>query len=257
MNFHHHLTFKRSPFGPVTTPDTFFAGTPQREAIARLEFMVRSEARSAMLLSHRGCGSTTLLKRVAGTSGIGCEAVDAIFTTGGASSMRAALARLAIAMSIDPFGDHLEQRIGEAISAAGRSQVRTLWLIDRCDRNTAKAAAALAANHRWLSTVIATSFEGVEELRPWLDCCPLRIDLDAFQLGDTMAFVRTAVDMAGGRGEWFEDAALVRLHELSEGRVALVSSRADLALMAAANQRAATVGSTCVEAIQGELVRAA
>ncbi|MGV3485630.1 MAG: hypothetical protein ACO1RT_14535 [Planctomycetaceae bacterium] len=257
MNFHQHWSLLRSPFAAVATQDAFYSGTPQREAIARLDYMVRSASRSAVMLSHRGCGATTLLRRLAGTSGFGGAAVQPVMTSGGVSSRRAAMARLAVALAVDPFADRLPQRIEESIRAAGRSQVKTLWLIDRCDAPTAEAASMLASSSASLAIVLGTTLEKAATLQEALDFCPLRIDLDAFRLDDTINYVRYAVSAAGAKSQLFEDSAIVRLHELSDGRIAMIAAMAELALLAAANAGAKTVGVSFVEAVQNELVRAA
>ncbi len=257
MDFHQHWSLHRSPFAAVATPDAFYSGNPQREAIARLDYMVRSASRSAVMLSHRGCGATTLLKQLAGTSGVGGAAVQAVMTSGGVNSRRAALARLALTLYVDPFSERLTQRIEEAIRAAGRSQVRTLWLIDRCDAATAEAATVLTSSSASLSIVLGTTLENAASLQEALDFCPLRIDLDAFRLDDTINYVRYAVAAAGAKSQLFDDSAIIRLHELSDGRVAMIAAMAELALLAAANAGTKTVGVSFIEAVQNELVRAA
>jgi len=257
MNFLQHWSLQRNPFGPVTHSDAFFAGLPQREAIARLEYLIRSETRSALMLCERGCGATTLLKRVSTTSGLGNNAVDAIMTTGGVASTTCAFARLAAAMSIDPFGDRVAQRLSEAISAAGKNQVRTLWLIDRCDLHTAQAAAILSTTNRSLCTVMCTTPQLASELQSSLECCPLRIDLEPFQLDDSVGYIRYSLASAGTTHDIFDDSALIRLHELSEGKIAFMAANAQLALMAAATLRSRSVTAECIESCQLELVKAA
>lgn len=257
MNFHQHWSLLRSPFSALSSQDAFFSGDPQREAIARLDYMIQSGSRSAVMLSHRGCGATTLLRRIAGTSGFGGSAIQPVMTAGGVGSKRAALARLAVALSIDPFSDRLAQKIEESIRAAGRSQVKTLWLIDRCDAATAEAASTLASCSNSLAIVLATTLENAGTLQETLDYCPLRIDLDAFRLDDTMKYVRHAVAAAGAKTQLFDDSAIVRLHELTDGRIAMIAAMAELALMAAANAKCKSVHADYVEAVQNELVRAA
>lgn len=257
MNFLQHWSLQRTPFGPVTSTESFYAGLSQREAIARLEYLIRSESRSAVMFSERGCGATTLLNRVSGTAGLGNAAIDAVMTAGGVDSPTAALVRLATGLGIEPSRDRLGRRISEAIAASGRNQVRTLWLIDRCDHHTASAAATLAATNRSLCVVMSTTPEAAVHLRDKLDCCPLRIDLEPFDLDDTIGYVRYAVAAAGAIGDIFEDSALVRLHELSDGKVALIAAIAHLALMAAAGLGERSVTAQCVESVQHELVRAA
>lgn len=257
MHLLKHWSLQHVPFGPVASPEFFFAGHSQREAIARMDYMVRSEKRSALLLSERGCGATTLLRRVAGSSGLGNAAVDAVLTWGGGETSAAALARLAAGLAIDPFGDQALQRVSEAIAAAGRHQVRTLWLIDRCDAQTAELASTLASIHRSLLIVVGGSPDTAAALHGQLDCCPLRIELQPFDLHETVAYVRFCMAAAGAMGDVFDDSALVRLHELSDGKVAVLAALAQLGLTAAAKLGAKTVSADCIESIQHELVRAA
>jgi len=257
MNFLQHWSLSRSPFAAVTSYDAFFSGNPQREATARLDYMIRSACRSAIMLSHRGCGVTTMLRRFTTTSGVGGTAVQPVMTTGGVTSKRAALARLAVAMSIDPFSDRLAQRIEESVRALGRSQVKTLWLIDRCDVATAEAASVLAGTTSSLAIVMGTTLESAPGLQDALDFCPLRIDLDAFRLEDTIGYVRFAVAAAGAKSQLFDDTAIVRLHELTDGRVAMIAAMSALALLAGANAGAKSIGATLIESVQNELVRAA
>jgi len=257
MHFLKHWSLQHVPFGPVASPEFFYAGRSQREAIARIDYLVRSETRSALLLSERGCGATTLLRRVAGSSGLGNAAVDAVLTCGGVETLAAAVARLAVGLAVDPFGDRALQRISETIIAAGRHQVRTLWLIDRCDPQTAELADSLASSHRSLGVVMCTSTQAAEALHGTLDCCPLRIELEPFELHDTVAYIRFGMAAAGAVGDVFEDSAVVRLHELSDGKVAILSALAQLALTAAATLGARKVSADCIESAQHELVRAA
>lgn len=257
MNFLHHWSLEQNPFAPVASPEGFYAGRGHREAIARMEALTRLSTSSAVLFSERGCGVTTLLRRVAGTSGLGNAAIDAVMTSGGVQSIDAALARLAVELAIDPFAGRLEQRISHVIGAAARHQVRTLWLIDRCDAPTAQAAAMLAATNRSLCTVLALSSQSAPTLPDELEGFPLRIDLLPFDLDDTIGFVRFCVATAGATDELFDDAALVRLHELSDGKVAWIAATAQWALMTAASRGAPRVSAECVELAQQHGVRAA
>ena len=257
MNYLQYWSLLRSPFGPVSTHDGFYSGTPQRESIARVDYLVRSNGRTGILLSQRGCGASTLLRQLAGSSGIGGSAVQPVVTSGGVKTTSNALKRLAVAMTIDPFGDDLEQRLVQTIRSLGRCQVKTLWLIDRCDRSTAQAAARLAELTSALAVVMATSVEAAGELQDAVEFCPLRLDLDPFRLEDTMGYVRYAVAAAGARTQLFDDPALVRLHELSDGRIALVATLADLALLASAHAGAKRVSADFVESVQQEIIRAA
>jgi type II secretory pathway predicted ATPase ExeA len=108
-----------------------------------------------------------------------------------------------------------------------------------------------------LCTVMCTTTQAASALQVTLDCCPLRIDLEPFQLDDTIGYVRYSLAAAGCTNDLFDDSALIRLHELSEGKIAFTAGIAQLALMAAATLRSKRVTAKCVESCQMELVKAA
>ncbi len=126
-----------------------------------------------ILLSQRGCGASTLCVNLLDHPGLAVARFSRM-TSGGVKTSANALKRLAVAMMLDPFGDDLEQRLAQSIRSLGRCQVKTLWLIDRCDRATAQAAARLAELTSSLAAVMATSVEAAGELQDTVDFCPLR-----------------------------------------------------------------------------------
>ncbi len=61
---------------------SFYAGVPQREAIAGLNYFLTSPLNSAFLIAPARCGMTWLLRRIKQMHGFGDCAADVVFTDG-------------------------------------------------------------------------------------------------------------------------------------------------------------------------------
>lgn len=254
---HAYWSLQKLPFGRPETADEFFAGRPQREALARLDYLITGGRSSGLLIAPAGAGRTTLLNRVAVSAGFGDCAVDMVRTGARNRSRDDLLLQLAMRLGTTRSAHDPHQQVAERMMASARQGVRTVWLIDDATAIAAETAGSLAAESPWVTAVIGCTPHNALEIAAALGGCPLRIDVEAFDLSDTAAYVRHAIAAAGGREELFNDAAIVRLHELGEGRVATVARLAELALLTGAGQNAKRVTPELVEAVQYEVIRSA
>lgn len=257
MAFFENWSLKRPPFARFCVADTFFMGYSQREALARLHYMVESGQSCALLISHWGCGATTLLRHVAGSSGFGDMAVDVAMTNHHGKKGEDALRSLAVQLGAPDESALLWRNVLERTVASARQHVRTLWLIDDATPEAAQWAGRLTSENRWVTAVLTTGHEQTHEIAANIGACPLRIDLEPLSLQDTLNYVAHAITAAGGRSEIFSDSAVVRLHEVAEGRIAVIARLAELAMQTAAGQGLQRIGSDLVEVVQSEFVRAA
>lgn len=257
MSHYAYWSLQKLPFGRPELADEFFAGRPQREALARLNYLICGGRSSGLLIAPSGAGRTTLLNRVAVSAGFGDCAVDMVRTGARNRSTEELLVHLAMRLGASRLRGDVYRQVSERVAASARQSVRTVWLLDDATPLAAETAGALSAESPWFTAVIGCSPHDALQLAAALGGCPLRIDLEAFDLSDTAAYVRHSVAQAGGREELFKDAAIVRLHELSEGRVATIARLGDLALLAGAGQNAQQVTPELVEAVQYEVMPAA
>lgn len=257
MPFYEKWSLKRAPFSRFSAADAFFSGCSQREALARLHYMVESGQSCALLISSWGCGATTLLRHVAGSSGFGDTAVDVVMTNHQGKKADDAFRSLAVQLGASDRADRLWRNVLERTIASARQQVRTLWLVDDATPEAAQWARRLTSENRWVTAVITSEPESVGGIMGNLGACPLRIDLEPLSLQDTLNYINHAITAAGGHGEIFSDSAVVRMHELSEGRIAVVARLAELAMQTAAGHGLQKINSDLVEAVQSEFVRAA
>ncbi len=256
MDYLKYWSLFSPPFGRHAA-QRFFAASSQREAMARLHTLVAGGLSSGVLLSPRGCGMTTLLSHVAGSSGLGNCAVEMLMTRGDQADREQVWSDLADALRLGYRSADLPEQIASVIEAGSRQSVRTVWLIDRAGQSAAAVARELLDRDRQFSIVMGIEPQSGHQLAISLGICPLRIELPPWSLHDTIDFVRSAMHTAGGTPDVFTDAAVVRLHEIGEGRVGVIASVAELVLVVAATHQATTIGPDIVEAVQEELVRAA
>lgn len=257
MPFFEYWSLKRSPFARFHSADMFFSGCSQREALARLHYMVESGQSCALLISSWGCGATTLLRHVAGSSGFGDMAVDVVMTSQHGKKPDDALRSLAVQLGASDQSAMLWRNVLERTIASARQHVRTLWLVDDATPESAQWAARLTSENRWVTAILTTPREQLPAIAASVGACPLRIDLEPLTLQDTLNFIDHAITAVGGHGEIFSDSAIVRLHELAEGRIAVIARLAELAMQTAAGHRSQRISSDLVEAVQSEFVRAA
>ncbi|MEX0824846.1 MAG: hypothetical protein WD119_01700 [Pirellulaceae bacterium] len=257
MPFFENWSLKRSPFARFSTADSFFSGGSQREALARLHYMVESGQGCALLISPWGCGATTLLRHVAGSSGFGDTAVDVVMTNHHGKKAEDVLRSLAVQLGALDHSAMLWRNVLERTIASARQQVRTLWLVDDATPEAAQWAGRLTSENRWVTAVLTTGRDNVSAIAGNLGACPLRIDLEPLSLQDTFNYIAQAIAAAGGQGEIFSDSAVVRLHEIAEGRIAVIARLAELAMQTAAGHDLQKISSDLVEVVQSEFVRAA
>ncbi len=257
MPFYENWSMKYSPFARLDRAAHFFSGRPQREALARLHYLVDSGHSTGLLINQGGCGATRLLRHVAGSAGFGDTAVDVAMTHGRLDRGDDVLAALALQLGASEACVSPWQAVLDRTIASARQQVRTLWLIDEGTSEAAAWAGRLTSENAWVTAIVTTSCAEAGPLATALGGCPLRIDLEPLDVSDTFDFVHEMLAAAGGSTEVFTDSAMIRLHELAEGRIAVIGQLAELAMQTAAQHGLPRVGSDLVEAIQGEFVRAA
>jgi len=119
--------------------------------------------------------------------------------------------------------------------------------------------AALAGLHRILEVncpiccVLSVCSEKVESLpRNLRDRCQLRVDLPAWDLGQTADYFDFALAKAKGHPGIFEAQAITRIHELSDGLPQRINRLSELALLAGAARHAPRITSELADQVAEE-----
>jgi type II secretory pathway predicted ATPase ExeA len=257
MSYPKYWSLRKLPFGRPQAADDFYPGRPQREALARLDYVIQGGHEAALLIAPAGTGQTSLLQRAAASAGFGDVAVEAAYCLAQGRDRRELLRHLAERLGCQRLGGDGYRAVLDRIVASGRSRVRTVWLVDECNHAAAELASALSAESPWFTAVLGCRPTNALAMVAELGGCPLRIDLPPFELGDTCGYIKHQLVASGGRESIFTDGAMVRLHELSEGYVATLAKLAELTLPVGAAQKASQINVDMVEAVQHEVVYAA
>jgi type II secretory pathway predicted ATPase ExeA len=257
MSYQKYWSLNKLPFGRPTAADDFYSGRPQREALARLDYLIRGGHSHGLVIAPHGVGQTILLRRAAASAGFGDCAIDTVYTAARGRSRRDLLLHLALKLGCHQRARDPYRAVQDRMAASARARVRTVWLLDDCSPLAAEVAGTLAAECAWLTVVLGCRPDTALPLAAEVGGCSLRVDLEPFELSDTCGFIRHQLAVAGASAGIFTDAAMVRLHELGRGRVAAIARLAELTLPLGAAQHATHIHVDTVEAVQHEIVLAA
>lgn len=265
MDYWKHWSLSSPPFARSRERDLgadFYCGTPQREAIARLHYLIGGNLDCGLLIADAGCGLSSLLDHVSQSTGIGDTAVETVLTSGNNGSEADAWERLASVMRVRSSGAGVSHDVQMQAKLLARQDVRLVWLVDGCDAFAARVARTLM-NSSAMTVLLGVNPDDAREVCVEVGQCPLRMDLSPFSLEETSRYVDWAIRNVrvatnqSSRDQVFADTALVRLHELSEGRIGWIGKIAELALMIGAAHQMNRIDVDLLESVQGELVRAA
>jgi general secretion pathway protein A len=227
------------------------------EALARLDFLLESQAAFGLLCGASGSGKTNVLAAFAeqtrrrGTlavllPGIGDEVfvIECLATGLG----------IEIEGTANPSWRRIIDRLGE-LKLEGLSAV---LLIDDFDRSAAPVRTAvellLSIPESPLTIVGSVRPETVMRIgTPLLEQTALRIELAPWTDEETIEYLHQSVAKAGRAQPAFEPAAARRLFELSGGAPRRVNQLAHLALVVGAGQKLVQVDEATIDAVQEEL----
>jgi len=235
----------------------FFTGGSIEEAIARVTFLVTSRRRLGVLIGPSSVGKTLLLKNLR----------KPIATSAAANRPQIVFQSL-LGLAANELFLNLARRLGEGLfdsvrtfeSDAKRIGYGDAWsrLQDVLHASTAVSTQivlllddvssadqhVLAGIHRIIemnspiSCVLAVSSDKAESLPSYLqERCQLRVDLPAWDLGQTADYFDFAIGKAKGRPGLFEAQAITRIHELSDGLPQRINRLSELALVAGSSKR--------------------
>ncbi len=256
MDYLGYWSLLRKPF--IFGDDvSFFAGVPQREAIAGLNYFLTSPLNSAFLVAPTRCGMTWMLRRMKQMRGFGDCAAELVFTDGNQHDRDCVRAELCAALGYHYTAVDPADQIGRAIDATSSQGIETIWLIDRCATAATRVARDLIMSHENFSVVIGTTPEGLGKHTIQFGRSAMQIDLAPLSVEDTAEYVRYSLEHAGCTRQLFPDNTAVRLHEMTGGAIAELSALAESSLALAASHRMDEVTPAVVEAIDQQMARAA
>jgi len=258
MSYLKHWKLQRSPFSLSKNRRAFFAAGTVEEAIARTEFLLDHRKKLGVLIGPTGVGKTALLEHMVWLRNskntresvvrIDLQSVNAANAStriGQALGLRSTESKFDIWLSIQ---DHLfsEAAIGH----------RTIFLLDNIDE--ANEDSLLMLSQLWSSrlqwsTVISLDDEAIVDMPRWLlEQCELKIELPAWDLGQTADYFDFALAQEGNQDDIFDGQSITRIQELSQGIPRKIAQIAELALVAGAVRKSDRISTELVEQVCDE-----
>ncbi|HWA97169.1 MAG TPA: AAA family ATPase [Pirellulales bacterium] len=255
--------FREPPFATGLASSACDTAQVHEEALARLHFLLSGHRRLGLLLGEWGIGKSHVLDVFAGQlkyrpcqvakfSALGCDVCEF-------------LATLACGLGVNPEV-HRTQRdlwtvVADRLTEFQYQRMAAVVLVDDVDDAVPEVLVQLARLAQWpgaaethLTIVLAARRERMLSLgRRLLELADLRIDLWPWTADAVRQYIETALRNAGRKEPAFNDDALVRLHELSQGIPRRVQQLAELALVAAAARKAPRVDTATLDGVFEEL----
>ncbi len=261
MEYLQYWSLREKPFAHDASR-RFFCGSAQRQVIAGIHRLATSELSTAVLASDACCGATSLLRRIASTSGFGDCAVELLLTDGRQCSIHRVMLDLAGALGFPIESQPIVPNIAAAIQASSRESVKVVWMIDHCSLPAARVAGRLAAQVPMFAALLVGGSNSACRLSQLLtdlprSARPMQMELRPLSLSETGDYVRDSLGQSGGRPDIWSDSAIIRLYELAFGRLGRMSVAAESAMILAARHRMSTVSPAMVEAASERYARAA
>jgi type II secretory pathway predicted ATPase ExeA len=256
MDYLKYWSIREKPFSRDSAR-RFFYGPPQREAIARLHYIVAGGMSCGILAAPSGCGMSSLIRHVARSSGFGDCAVEMVMTHVDAATPLEVFQSLADSLRLSTTPATVETDVRSAFSATSRQGVRTVWLVDGACETANAVARSLIDGDELLTVIAGTNPDRATRTAIQLGACPLRIELTPLGLEDVGLYLLHALESVGCHHRVFADSAIVRLYEMTDGELKRLSQLAELALLVGAASRVKQVHAELIDAVQDELVRAA
>jgi len=233
---------EKSPFSSGLDPRHFFEGASQREALARMRFLVAQRRRVGLVLGGSGSGKSLLLRVFAEQSRVAGQAVAEVNLLG--LSVREFYSQLGSALQATVRAEddtaRLFRQLTDRFDAHRLQGLQTVLLLDDLHQAGPDLLNQILRLTRTDTacqggfTVIATADTAqLNRLnKAVLEAVELRIDLEPWDELDTIGYVQMALFEAGAERPLFDDDAMSQLHQLAAGVPRAVGRIADAALMA-------------------------
>ncbi len=252
-----------APFANAAGTDNFYFSDACREALARLRFLVSQRQRLGLLIGPAGSGKSLLLGMFA--KQLVREGVHIARSSLAGVQPGEMLCQLGAhwGLNIDPAAGMavLWRAVTDRLLELAYQQLQVVVLLDDADEVSAPTATQVTRLAQLdfspplsLTMILAGREQRIGAVgQRLLELVDLRIDLPAWEENDSAEFIRRSLQAAGCSPTVFDQRAVARLHELSQGVPRRLSKLAHLSLLAGAGQQAERIDADLVEAVQQEL----
>jgi general secretion pathway protein A len=249
-----------SPFRAKNQIGFFFPSPTHAEATARLAFLVDSGHALGILCGYQGTGRTTVFEVFARSVRQQQHVVCSINLIG--LDERSFLWTLAAELGCNPRAADppfvVSCRIRDRLLENGLTGRTTVLLLDDADKAShdvlVQVLRLLKTHGRGLTVILAIESTRMSRLgTDLLQLSQLRIRLEPWNGDDIREYLETGLRQVGCDRAVFEDSAVQRLRDLTDGIPRWVAQLAELAMLAAASQNRDAVDGPLIEDVYQEL----
>jgi general secretion pathway protein A len=261
--YQEHWGLATPPFSGNLDPKSFYQSATHEEALARLNFLVAQHRRLGLLIGPSGSGKSLLFEVFAQQLRRrgGAVAKVSLLDVEPTEMLSLLAAEWGLTLGALQSSSSLWRALTNRLLENRYQQVETVVLFDdvgQADQRTLQHVTRLArfdpSPEMRLTIVLAGRNKCLQKLdESLLSLADLRIEVEAWQRGDTEQYVNTLLSQAGCRRPVFAATAVDRLHELAHGIPRRISQLADLALLAGAGQNIAQIDASVVDEAYQEL----
>jgi general secretion pathway protein A len=262
MSHLNYWNLNASPFGDPRAGDSFRSGT-FHEAESRIRYLIEGGDRLAILLAPTGMGKTTLLRETRFQFQPRNEAVVLLNTIGlhGTEFLESMVTGLGGMLHDGMSPSAVWRDVFDLIRANIFQEKRTILLFDNVDRAAQEVRDSILRIVHWPAigpiapTVIVSATDTRQRTwaQPFADQCPLRIDLEPWELADTSAYLEEGLRRAGRTSKLFDKRAVETIYRLSGGSPRRIARLAEMSLLAGAADQLEMVDAATVESVHAEL----
>ncbi|NOY40420.1 MAG: AAA family ATPase [Planctomycetes bacterium] len=251
-----HWGLEQPPFPSGTDPRLFYEGASQREALARLRFVVENRRRLGLLLSDTGLGKSLLLKVFATECRQKSCAVAQLDLLGLSSREFYWQLGTKLHTTVQPDDQPLRlfRQLADRIQENRIQDIPTVLLLDNADQAGADLLTQLlrlvhlGPADNWLTIVLTANRLQSSRLGDrLLEMVDLRIDLQPWDELDTTGYLQLALVEAGSERPLFDDQAINQIHQLADGIPRRVNRLADYALLIGSSTNQQTINSATIQ----------
>lgn len=239
-----HFGFSGRPFSVLPDPDMLFWSASHRKAFAVLEYGLMTRAPLTVVTGEVGAGKTTLIREL-------LRRVSPDMTVGLISNARGDRDDLlrwvmnALDVPMPPNADYVSlfQAFQDFVVAEYAASRMVVLIIDEAQNlgvDTLEELRMLTNVNSGRDELLQLILTGQPELREMITRPELRqfaqrvtaaFHLEGLDLATTEKYIRHRLTSVGGSGEEFDDPAIARIHQESEGIPRVINTICDLALV--------------------------
>ena len=267
MSYLEYFSLDREPFSNAPDARFYYDSQQHSQALIRLMYAVNSNKGLAVLLGGVGTGKTTLARRMLDTLDESKYESSMLVMVHSSINPEWILTRIAMQLGVqDPAADRLtvlKQLYERLLQIEGQGR-RAVILIDEAQMLQSRE---LMEEFRGLlnleipgKKLLNIIFFGLTELEdclrldePMAQRVAIKYHLDALTVDITTDYIKYRLQVAGGRPEMFEDAAIDAIHRFAGGVPRLINTICDNCLFESFMIKAKVIDAGIVHSVAGDL----